>query len=79
MKFSASGFFRQSVSPHGLVYPIIALSNFNNNSPIYSKVKDNYSLVSTTLARNEKSSETESFSIFCLDAIELQYLSILSF
>jgi hypothetical protein len=58
--------FSQIRFPHGPEYPIGAISNFYKKSRMYSNKMVN--LVSTTPAINDSNFDTESFSIYCLEA-----------
>jgi hypothetical protein len=74
MRCSASGFFSQISFPSGPEYQIGAISNVNENSRFYSKVKvNNQCQRHWPLAIKGQIFEIEIFPILCLDAIELQY------
>jgi hypothetical protein len=74
-RFSASIFLQISF-PYCPEYPIEAISIFYTNFRIYSNVQYSTRIVLSTPAFNETNFETESFSIFCLETIGLQYTLI---
>ncbi len=64
MRFLASGFFHESVSPVPLSIPWKPFRNLYKNSRIYTNVKFNHCMVSTTPAKKGKNLRQKVFPYF---------------